>query len=220
MKILKSKVVGVFVLVGLFLVSAGIDRAVAGSCGGGVCVPGGTKSCPADKGTQTQGHQETQPGGMQAEAVYTCPMHHEVVSDKPGKCPKCGMNLELKKKEGVSLNPQKKEDKGQYFEEIRYACPMHHEIVSDKPGKCPKCGMNLEKMETKTFSYLCPQKRCAYKSKEPGKCPHHKKKLKKQGVKLYCPHTGAELKIQEDGQLYCPKCKEEILAEEAKIKKK
>ena len=29
--------------------------------------------------------------------VYTCPMHPEVKSDKPGKCPKCGMNLEQKK---------------------------------------------------------------------------------------------------------------------------
>ncbi|MFQ6070303.1 MAG: heavy metal-binding domain-containing protein [Candidatus Aminicenantales bacterium] len=28
--------------------------------------------------------------------VYTCPMHPEVKSDKPGKCPKCGMNLEKK----------------------------------------------------------------------------------------------------------------------------
>lgn len=28
----------------------------------------------------------------QAE-VYTCPMHPEVISDKPGKCPKCGMAL-------------------------------------------------------------------------------------------------------------------------------
>ncbi len=25
--------------------------------------------------------------------IYTCPMHPEVQSDKPGKCPKCGMNL-------------------------------------------------------------------------------------------------------------------------------
>jgi YHS domain-containing protein len=25
--------------------------------------------------------------------VYTCPMHPEVQSDQPGKCPKCGMNL-------------------------------------------------------------------------------------------------------------------------------
>lgn len=31
------------------------------------------------------------------QALYSCPMHPEVVSDKPGKCPKCGMNLELKK---------------------------------------------------------------------------------------------------------------------------
>lgn len=28
--------------------------------------------------------------------VYTCPMHPEVQSDKPGKCPQCGMNLEKK----------------------------------------------------------------------------------------------------------------------------
>jgi hypothetical protein len=29
--------------------------------------------------------------------TYTCTMHPEVVSDKPGKCPKCGMNLVEKK---------------------------------------------------------------------------------------------------------------------------
>lgn len=26
--------------------------------------------------------------------MYTCPIHPEVKSDKPGKCPKCGMNQE------------------------------------------------------------------------------------------------------------------------------
>jgi len=26
-------------------------------------------------------------------AAYTCPMHPEVTSDKPGSCPKCGMDL-------------------------------------------------------------------------------------------------------------------------------
>lgn len=34
-----------------------------------------------------------------ADTIYTCPMHPEVISDKPGDCPKCGMHLEPKKKE-------------------------------------------------------------------------------------------------------------------------
>ena len=29
--------------------------------------------------------------------VYTCPMDPDLSSDKPGKCPKCGMDLVLKK---------------------------------------------------------------------------------------------------------------------------
>jgi len=37
--------------------------------------------------------QEKREGTKQAKEVYTCPMHPEVQSDKPGKCPKCGMNL-------------------------------------------------------------------------------------------------------------------------------
>ncbi len=62
---------------------------------------------------------------------WTCPMHPEVVSDKPGDCPKCGMALE-----------QVPAVSGQTL----YTCPMHPEIVEDKPGDCPKCGMPLEPM--------------------------------------------------------------------------
>jgi hypothetical protein len=29
--------------------------------------------------------------------TYTCPMHPEIMSDKPGRCPKCGMALVVKK---------------------------------------------------------------------------------------------------------------------------
>lgn len=33
-------------------------------------------------------------GAAAAAGKYSCPMHPKVVSDKPGKCPKCGMDLE------------------------------------------------------------------------------------------------------------------------------
>ena len=34
---------------------------------------------------------------MDAKKEYTCSMHPEVKSDKPGDCPKCGMKLTEKK---------------------------------------------------------------------------------------------------------------------------
>ena len=34
---------------------------------------------------------------VQNGIIYTCSMHSDVTSDKPGKCPKCGMNLIEKK---------------------------------------------------------------------------------------------------------------------------
>jgi hypothetical protein len=42
------------------------------------------------------GSAATQPATTRAVAIYTCTMHPEVVSDKPGNCPKCGMKLVLK----------------------------------------------------------------------------------------------------------------------------
>lgn len=64
------------------------------------------------------------------KVTYTCPMHAEIVKDKAGKCPKCGMNL-------VARDVNK---------EI-YTCPMHPEVTKDKSGKCPKCGMTLVKKD-------------------------------------------------------------------------
>lgn len=41
-------------------------------------------------------------GPATSPAKYTCTMHPEVVSDQPGKCPKCGMKLVPKKQAGES----------------------------------------------------------------------------------------------------------------------
>ncbi|WP_162144109.1 HlyD family efflux transporter periplasmic adaptor subunit [Sporocytophaga myxococcoides] len=38
---------------------------------------------------------ETKYDTIHSDHKYYCPMHPEVVSDKPGTCPKCGMDLEL-----------------------------------------------------------------------------------------------------------------------------
>jgi hypothetical protein len=72
---------------------------------------------------------------MQVE--YYCGMHPDVISDEPGKCPKCGMELLERKIEAKKL----------------YVCPMHPDVKSDKHGKCSKCGMDLvEKKPAKAKS--------------------------------------------------------------------
>lgn len=47
-----------------------------------------------------EGSHQHEPGASgESAAVYACPMHPEVTSDKPGTCPKCGMAL-VQKREG------------------------------------------------------------------------------------------------------------------------
>ncbi len=41
--------------------------------------------------------------------VYTCPMDPDVVSNKPGKCPKCGMDLVEKKMPAKKKESAKKD---------------------------------------------------------------------------------------------------------------
>ena len=51
---------------------------------------GGQSAPPARTQSRTMTSPEAQPA---AATVYTCPMHPDVMSDKPGTCPKCGMAL-------------------------------------------------------------------------------------------------------------------------------
>jgi FtsP/CotA-like multicopper oxidase with cupredoxin domain len=64
------------------------------------------------------------PAGAKAE--YGCPMHPDILSGRPGRCPKCGMKLLAKEAAPAE-----------------YACPMHPEVKSAQPDRCPKCGMKL-----------------------------------------------------------------------------
>ena len=61
----------------------------------------------------------------QGPVLYSCPMHSEVTSQEPGRCPKCSMKL--LSAAGATA----------------YGCPMHPEVTSDQPGHCSQCGMKL-----------------------------------------------------------------------------
>lgn len=96
-------------------------------------------------------------------ALYSCPMHPDVKMDKPGKCPKCGMDLVLSKKEEMKKEVTK-----------TYTCPVHADVVSNKPGKCPQCRkkMVLSKEEMKKEvmkTYTCPMHPDVSNDK-PGTC--------------------------------------------------
>ncbi len=107
--------------------------------------------------------------GSEPAALYGCPMPEdaEVRSDKPGTCPKCGMDLVLRSRaehsgvlpgangpERDAEGPQparkdspapSKHPEHQPGEKSaqKYYCPMHPTYTSDRPGDCPICNMKL-----------------------------------------------------------------------------
>jgi len=95
---------------------------------------------------------------LQKGKKYICPMHPQVVSDRPGECPICHMDLvpapevapasssasapatsaSLAASAAPSASASASADAPR-----GYTCPMHPEVHTDGPGRCPYCGMAL-----------------------------------------------------------------------------
>ncbi|MFW6053197.1 MAG: efflux RND transporter periplasmic adaptor subunit [Persicimonas sp.] len=98
----------------LGVVAAMIIASVWGIPGSDDASEGSNGSGSAEQGQEShEGHEHAEggeggEGGEEgdAETYYTCPMHPSVVSDSPGACPVCGMDLVEKKKGGDDMDPQ------------------------------------------------------------------------------------------------------------------
>jgi transcription initiation factor IIE alpha subunit len=108
-------------------------------------------------------------------SFYSCPKHPGIVSDKPGKCSTCGMNLHLSGKEKMKADV------------VRiYSCPIHVDAVSHDPGKCPKCGKKL---------HLSPKEQMKAEAAKIYTCPMHPEvALNKEGV---CPKCDKALVVKK-----------------------
>lgn len=85
---------------------------------------------------------------------WLCPMHPDVVRDKPGECPLCGMDLQ--RVSGEAANGGHAGAGGEVHaghaaetppEPTRWVCPMACEPARDAPGRCGVCGMELRPVE-------------------------------------------------------------------------
>ncbi len=112
-----------------------------------------------------------------ADDIYTCPMHPEVISKVPADCPKCGMNLVKKE---LEIDANNTNDNNVLDEEkwaVGYACEMHINDLDEDPGICTQCGCKMEKTKWEIQKVLSiPEtavidtgsRKIVYKEKEKG----------------------------------------------------
>jgi hypothetical protein len=104
--------------------------------------------------------QASRPGNKSGNDInlppvsYVCVMagDEDVIEDAPGKCRKCGMELQPIRLDTV------------------WTCLNNTAFVADKPGRCPTDGRPLVQM-TMSVSWACPGTPDAKPSLQPGSCP-------------------------------------------------
>ena len=80
--------------------------------------------------------------------LWTCGMHPNVITEEPGQCPICGMNLTPVKNtaeaEEQSVDEQAMDEQAMDAAQVQlWTCGMHPNVITEEPGQCPICGMNL-----------------------------------------------------------------------------
>ncbi|WP_373045747.1 efflux RND transporter periplasmic adaptor subunit [Vulgatibacter sp.] len=162
-----------------------------------------------------------------ASEQYHCPMHPTVVSDGPGECPICGMDLVPVGDHGAADAHAGHDHEGDdairaVAEKLgakpgQWVCPMPEDgVVSDEPGRCDECGMKLVQV---------PEEAPAKAAGGPAiySCPMHPEIVKEGPGK--CPKCGMYLERQEGAEPTAGSGKGEVVpavaaAGEAPVEKK
>ena len=122
-----------------------------------IAINGCKKSEPASPQTSVEKMQET------GEQKWTCPMHPQVITDRPSKCLTCGMDLvplKAEPKPGAMTMPAKKIAAAA----VQTACPImggaiNKAMFTEYKGKkvyfcCPGCKPEFEKNPEKYLAKL------------------------------------------------------------------
>src|SRR4051812_46237518 len=101
--------------------------------------------------------------------LQTCPMHPDVVEDKPGTCPLCRMALVPVRLESV------------------WSCPLHAAIARFSQGTCPICGRELVQM-TMALTWTC-KGRPDIDVLQPARCPDGSAMIAKRTLRPHGNHN-------------------------------